>query len=74
MRNLNKPSSGSCSSERFYFAVDGKQDLSTSTYYCGTKTVSPGASNGNQMVLGIFLFIIICCKNENHLHRKRLLS
>jgi len=44
------PSYGSCSSERFYFAVDGKTDLSTSTYYCGATTVAL-TSKGNVMVL-----------------------
>jgi len=44
------PSNGTCSNERFYFAVDGKKDLSTAYYYCGTTTVAL-TSKGNQMVL-----------------------
>ncbi|KAJ6647069.1 Venom serine protease 34, partial [Pseudolycoriella hygida] len=48
--NMYDPSNGSCSSERFYFAIDGKKDLSTSTYYCGSKTVAL-TSIGNQMIL-----------------------
>ncbi|KAG4069013.1 hypothetical protein HA402_008324 [Bradysia odoriphaga] len=48
--NLYDPSNGSCSSERFYFATDGKTDLSTSVYYCGSKTVGL-TSQGNKMVL-----------------------
>lgn len=48
--NLSDPSSGSCSSERFYFATDGRKDLTTSTYYCGYKTIGL-TSQGNQMVL-----------------------
>ncbi|XP_037043228.1 venom serine protease-like isoform X2 [Bradysia coprophila] len=48
--NMQDASNGGCSSERFYFARDGRKDLSTSTYYCGSRTVS-FTSNGNQMVL-----------------------
>ncbi|XP_037033544.1 venom serine protease-like [Bradysia coprophila] len=48
--NLSDPSNGSCSSERFYFATDGRKDLSTSVYYCGAKTIGL-TSQGNQMVL-----------------------